>query len=54
MPFIKHGDGKIMTILDEEELTKEQKKSVSDLHKKSIKQFNGDNADYSIEKKSGR
>jgi len=28
MPFIKHGDGKIVGILDVEELTDEQKKSV--------------------------
>lgn len=28
MPFIKHGDGKIVGILDPEELTEEQKKSV--------------------------
>lgn len=32
--FIKHGDGKITDVLDEEHLTDEQKKSV----KKAVKQ----------------
>ena len=53
--FIKHGDGKIMTVLDEEELTEQQKQSVSDLSKKQLtKQSEDDSADTSIEKKSGR
>lgn len=53
MSFIKHGDGKIMTVLDEEELTETQKKSVDDVSKKRVKQSDGD-TDASIEKKSGR
>jgi hypothetical protein len=52
--FIKHGDGKIMTVLDEEELTEQQKQSVNDLSKKLTKQSEDDSADTSIEKKSGR
>jgi hypothetical protein len=46
--FIKHGDGKITNVLDEEQLTEEQKKSV----KKAVKQTNTQ-TDASIEKKSG-
>ena len=48
--FIKHGDGKIVTVLDEEELTDEQKKSVEDLSKQTVKQSD----DASDKKKSGR
>jgi hypothetical protein len=46
--FIKIGDGKITNVLDEEQLTEEQKKSV----KKAVKQTNTQ-TDASIEKKSG-
>lgn len=53
MGFIKHGDGKIMTVLDEEELTDQQKKSVGDASKKRIKQ-SAEDTDDSIENKSGR
>lgn len=53
MGFIKHSDGQIMTVLDEEELTEKQKKSVGDASKKRIKQSEKD-TDTSIEKKSGR
>lgn len=35
MAFVKHGDGKITTILTDDELTEQQKKSVKDLSKKS-------------------
>jgi hypothetical protein len=49
--FIKHGDGKIMTVIDEDELTEQQKKSVEDLSEKVIKQSD---TDTSLEKKSGR
>lgn len=31
--FIKHGDGQIISVLDEEELTKEQKKTAKTLSK---------------------
>lgn len=52
--FIKHGDGQIMTVIDEEELTEKQKKAVKDISKKIVKQSNKDNTDTSIENKSGR
>lgn len=52
--FIKHGDGKIMTVIDEEELTDQQKKSVNDLSKKIKKQSDDNDTDSLIEKKSGR
>lgn len=53
MSFIKHGDGKIVTVLDEEELTDDQKKSAKNLSKQTIKQSDSD-ADTSEVKKSGR
>lgn len=46
--FIKHGDGKIVNVIDEEKLTEEQKKSV----KESVKQSDN-KTDASQEKKSG-
>lgn len=48
--FIKHGDGKIVGILDTEELTEEQKKSVK--AKKAAQENTTD--DSQVEKKSGR
>jgi hypothetical protein len=53
MAFIKHGDGKILSVvLDEEELTAEQKKkAASELAKQVIKQ--SDTTDTSNTKKSG-
>jgi hypothetical protein len=53
MAFIKHGDGKILSVvLDEEELTAEQKKkAASELAKQVIKQ--SDTSDTSNTKKSG-
>jgi hypothetical protein len=38
MAFIKHGDGKILSVVDTEEMTEEQKKAAKDLSKKVIKQ----------------
>ena len=35
--FVKHGDGKIVHVLEEEELTDEQKKAMKDLSKQQIK-----------------
>jgi hypothetical protein len=35
--FIKHGDGKIVSVIDEDELTEKQKKSVKDLSNQSVK-----------------
>jgi hypothetical protein len=46
--FIKHGDGKIVNVLEEEQLTDDQKKSV----KTAVKQSD-DQTDTSQEKKSG-
>jgi hypothetical protein len=37
MSFIKTGDGKIMSVIDEEELTDAQKKSARDLSKQTVK-----------------
>jgi len=37
MSFIKRGDGKIMSVIDEEELTDAQKKSARDLSKQNVK-----------------
>jgi hypothetical protein len=48
--FIKHGDGKIMSVVDEGELTDVQKKSTKDLSKKSVK--SSDESDTSDTKKS--
>jgi hypothetical protein len=50
--FIKRGDGKIMTVLTEDELTTEQKKSAKDLSQQTVKQ--SDQTDTSELKKSGR
>lgn len=49
--FIKHGDGKILTVIPTDDMTDEQKKSATDLSKKKIKQ--ADDTD-SSEKNSGR
>jgi hypothetical protein len=35
--FVKHGDGKIVSVIEEEELTQKQKKAVEDLSKKTVK-----------------
>lgn len=47
--FIKHGDGKITNVLDEEQLTDDQKKSV----KKAVKQTQPQTDTSTQEKKSG-
>jgi hypothetical protein len=51
--FIKHGDGKIVTVLDEEELTDAQKRAAKDLSKQTVKQSDTE-TDASNTKKSGR
>jgi len=33
--FVKYGDGKIVTVIEEDELTSEQKKSVKDQKKQT-------------------
>ena len=50
--FIKHGDGKIVSVLDEEDLTEDQKKAVKDLSKQVVKV--SDDKSSSELKKSGR
>jgi hypothetical protein len=35
--FVKHSDGKIVSVLDEEELSEEQKKALKDVSKKVVK-----------------
>lgn len=50
MSFIKHGDGKILNVV--EELTEEQKKAVKDRSKDLVKQSD-DSTDSSKQKKSG-
>jgi len=53
MPFIKHGDAKIVGVLDEEELTEEQKKSVKNATTQT--QQKSEKADASVSlKQSGR
>jgi hypothetical protein len=51
MAFIKHGDGKILSVVETEEMTEDQNKAAKDLSKKVIKQ--SDATDASESKKSG-
>jgi len=44
MAFIKHGDGKIASVIETEEMTEEQKKYYRDLAKKAIKTVEDDKA----------
>lgn len=48
--FIKHGDGKILNVVDGEELTDAQKKAVKDRSKELVKQ--SDESTDSSKKKS--
>lgn len=50
--FIKHGDGKILSVVETEEMTEEQKKSAKHLSKQTVKQSDT-NTDTSEVKKSG-
>jgi hypothetical protein len=54
MPFIKHGgvEGKIVDVLDENDLTEEQKKAVKKMSKRLVKQSD-ELTDSSKSKKSG-
>lgn len=36
--FIKHGDGKILSVVETDELTEEQKKSAKNLSEQTVKQ----------------
>lgn len=49
--FIKHGDGKILNVVDGEELTDAQKKAVKDRSNELVKQ--SDESTDSSKKKSG-
>lgn len=51
MAFIKHGDGKILSVVETEEMTEEQKKSAKKLSKKTVK--TSDQSDDSEMNKSG-
>lgn len=48
--FIKHGEGKIMSVVDPDELTEEQKKTAKDLQKSK---HSSAQTDTSTTKKSG-
>jgi hypothetical protein len=50
--FIKHGDGKILDIVDGEALTDEQKKAVKQVSKQIVKESDESN-DASSKKKQG-
>jgi hypothetical protein len=50
--FVKHGDGKIVDVLEEEELTEEQKKSAKNFNKQVVKQ--SEQTDSLKNKNSGR
>lgn len=52
MPFIKHGDGKILDVVDGEELTEEQKKAVKKMSNELVKESN-QLTDSSLQKNSG-
>lgn len=46
MAFIKHGDGKILSVIPENELTEEQKKALkesAEMANKSDNKFNSNN-----------
>lgn len=38
MPFIKHGDGKIVSVIESDELTDNQKNAVKELVSQQIKE----------------
>lgn len=52
MSFIKHGDGKIVDVLDGETLTEEQKKAVKKMSQELVKKSD-ESTDSSTVKKSG-
>lgn len=49
--FIKHGDGKILNVVDGDALTEEQKNAVKKVSKELVKQ--SDETDASAKKKQG-
>lgn len=54
MTFIKHGDGKILSVVETEELTEEQKLAVKKMSEQVVKQSDDATTDTSFGKKSGR
>lgn len=53
MAFIKHGDGKILNVVESESLTEEQKTAVKQVSKEFVKQSENDETTDSLKKKSG-
>jgi len=51
--FIKHGDGKILSVVETDEMTEEQKKTAKDLSNKVVIKTS-EQTDTSEVKKSGR
>lgn len=49
--FIKHGIGKILSVVEDDDMNEQQKKAIKDLSKKVIKQ--SEDTDSSEMKKSG-
>lgn len=49
--FIKRGDGKILSVVEDDDMTEQQKKTVKDLSNKVVKQ--SEDTDSSEVKKSG-
>lgn len=50
--FIKRGDGKILSVVETDELTEEQKKAAKNLSKTTVKQSNNE-SDVPLNKESG-
>jgi hypothetical protein len=50
--FIKHSDGKILNVVDSDDLTETQKRAVKEVSEQIVKQ--SDESDTSKVKKSGR
>lgn len=53
MSFIKHGDGKIVDVLDETDLTAEQKQAVKKMSEQQLVKQSDEATDSSKTKKSG-
>lgn len=50
--FIKHGDGKILSVVETDELSEEQKKAAKNLSNTTVKQYNNE-SDVPVKKESG-
>jgi len=53
MSFIKTGDGKILGIVDGDDLTEDEKKSAKQVSKEFVKKSDNESTDSSKVKKSG-